>query len=166
VGSNARIPEPFRNPDDERIRDLLKSARRIAVVGLSPRPHRDSNRVARYLLERGYDVAPVYPREEEILGRKVYRRVQDVPGPLDLVDVFRRSETLSEVVDDALAARARALWFQLDCVDEAGAHRATAAGLTVVMDRCLMVDHARLLGRTWTRPESNFLAQEVTPTDD
>ena len=166
MGSSARVPEPFRNPDDERIRELLQNARRIAVVGLSPKPHRDSNRVARYLLERGYDVVPVYPREEEILGRKVYRRIQDVPGPLDLVDVFRRSETLSAIVDDALAARAPALWFQLGCVDEAGARRATAAGVTVVMDRCLMVDHARLLGRTWIRPESNFLAQEVTPTDD
>ncbi len=166
MGSNARVPDAFRNPDDERIRELLQSARRIAVVGLSPKPHRDSNRVARYLLERGYDVFPVYPREEEILGRKVHRRIQDVPGPLDLVDVFRRSETLSEVIDDALAARAPALWFQLDCIDEAGARRAAAAGVTVVMDRCLMVDHARLLGRTWTRPESNFLAQEVTPDDD
>jgi hypothetical protein len=166
VGSSARVPEPFRNPDDERIRELLQNARRIAVVGLSPKPHRDSNRVARYLLERGYDVVPVYPREEEILGRKVYRRVQDVPEPLDLVDVFRRSETLSEVIDDALVARAPVLWLQLDCIDEAGARRATAAGVTVVMDRCLMVDHARLLGRTWTRPKSNFLAQEVTPTDD
>jgi len=166
VGSNARVPEPFRNPDDERIRDLLQNARRIAVVGLSPKPHRDSHRVARYLLERGYDVVPVYPREEEILGRKVYRRVQDIPGPIDLVDVFRRSETLGEVVDDALAARAPALWFQLDCIDEEGARRAAAAGVTVVMDRCLMVDHARLLGRTWIRPESNFLAQEVTPAAD
>jgi uncharacterized protein len=165
VGSSARDPEPFRNPDDERIRDLLQRARRIAVVGLSPKPQRDSNRVARYLLERGYDVIPVYPREEEILGRKVYRRVQDIPGPIDLVDVFRRSETLAEVIDDALAARAPALWFQLDCIDEAGARRAAAAGVTVVMDRCLMVDHARLLGRTWIRPENNFLAQEVTPAD-
>jgi len=160
------MPEPYRNPDDERIRELLESARRIAVVGLSPKPHRDSNRVARYLLERGYEVVPVYPREEEILGRKAYRRVQDVLGPLDLVDVFRRSDALSAIVDDALAARAPALWFQLACVDEAGARRATAAGVTVVMDRCLMVDHARLLGRTWTRPGSKSLAQEVTPTDD
>jgi predicted CoA-binding protein len=82
------------------------------------------------------------------------------------VDVFRRSDALSAIVDDALAARAPALWFQLGCVDEAGARRAAGAGVTVVMDRCLMVDHARLLGRTWTRPESNLLAREVTPSDD
>lgn len=143
--------EPFRNPDDASIRRLLESVRRIVVVGLSPKPHRDSHRVARYLLERGYEIAPVYPREEQILGQKVYPRVQDVPGPVDLVDVFRRSEELPAVVDDALAAHAPALWFQLDCIDYPGAQRAAAAGAVVVMDRCLMVDHARLLGRNWTR---------------
>lgn len=132
------------NPDASAIRSLLEGARRIAVVGLSPKPHRDSNRIGRYLLERGYDVIPVYPREETILGRRVYRRVQEVPGVIDIVDVFRRSEELAGVTDDALAARALALWFQLDCVDEASAARATQAGLTVVMDRCIMVDHARL----------------------
>ena len=143
--------EPFANPDDDAIRRLLERVRRIAVVGLSPKPHRDSHRVARYLLDRGYEVVPVYPREEEILGRKVYRRVQDVPGGVDLVDVFRRSEELPEVIDDALVARAGALWLQLGCIDEAGARRARAAGLTVVMDRCVMVEHARLLGREWAR---------------
>ena len=103
--------------------------------------------VARYLLERGYEIVPVYPREEEILGQKVYRRVQDVPGTVDLVDVFRRSEELPEAIDDALATRAGALWLQLGCIDETGARRARDAGLTVVMDRCLMVEHGRLLGR-------------------
>jgi predicted CoA-binding protein len=135
----------FPNPDDEAIRRLLEKVRRIAVVGLSPKPHRDSHRVARYLLESGYEIVPVYPREEQILGQRVYRRVQDVPGAVDLVDVFRRSEELPEVIDDALAARAGALWLQLGCIDESGARRARDAGLTVVMDRCLMVEHARLL---------------------
>lgn len=141
----------FENPGDDAIRRWLEYVRRIAVVGLSPKPHRDSHRVARYLLERGYEIVPVYPREEEILGQKVHRRVQDIPGQVDLVDVFRRSEDLPEVIDDALAARAGALWLQLDCIDEAGARRAQEAGLTVVMDRCLMVEHARLLGRQWAR---------------
>jgi predicted CoA-binding protein len=135
----------FPNPDDEAIRRLLEKVRRIAVVGLSPKPHRDSHRVARYLLESGYEIVPVYPREEQILGQRVYRRVQDVPGAVDLVDVFRRSEELPEVIDDALAARTGALWLQLGCIDESGARRARDAGLTVVMDRCLMVEHARLL---------------------
>jgi predicted CoA-binding protein len=134
---------------DTALRGLLESARRIAVVGLSPKAHRDSNMIGRYLLERGYQVIPVYPREERILGQPVYRRVQDVPGGVDLVDVFRRSDMLPGVVDDALAAKAPALWFQLGCVNEQAAQRARDAGAVVVMDRCIMVDHARLLGRGW-----------------
>jgi hypothetical protein len=139
----------FSNPPEDAIRQLLQEARRIAVVGLSPKPHRDSNRIARYLIDRGYEVVPVYPREDEILGLRVYRSVLDIPGGVHLVDVFRRSEHLAQVVDDALAARAPALWFQLGCIDDAAAARATAAGASVVMDRCIMVDHARLLGRSW-----------------
>jgi predicted CoA-binding protein len=139
----------FQNPDDATVHRLLETARRIAVVGLSPKPHRDSNRIGRYLLDRGYEVVPVYPREEAILGQKVYRRLQDVPGRVDLVDVFRRSEELSGVVDDALSAHAPALWFQLGCVDEDAARRAVTAGATVVMDRCIMIEHAALLGRNW-----------------
>jgi len=137
------------NPGEDARRALLEKARRIAVVGLSPKPYRDSHRVARYLQEHGYDVVPVYPREETILGARVYRRVQDIPGGVDLVDVFRRREELPGVFDDALAARSPAIWTQLECVDEASARRATAAGVTVVMDRCIMVDHAALLGRNW-----------------
>jgi uncharacterized protein len=139
----------FQNPDDAAVHRLLETARRIAVVGLSPKPHRDSNRIGRYLLDRGYEVIPVYPREESILGQKVYRRLQDVPGHVDLVDVFRRREELGRVTDDALAAHAPALWFQLGCVDEDAARRAVAGGATVVMDRCIMVEHAALLGRNW-----------------
>ena len=142
-----------RNPDAAKVRELLAGARRIAVVGLSPKPHRDSNRVARYMLERGYEIVPVYPREERILDQPVYRRVQDIPGGVDLVDVFRRSEELHKVFDDGLAAGAPAFWLQYGCIDEDGAARATAAGAVVVMDRCLMVDHAALLGRDWRAGE-------------
>ncbi len=141
----------FRNPDETTIRRLLEGARRIAVVGLSPKPDRDSNHVAVFLQSCGYEVVPVYPRGNEILAQRVYRRVQDIPGGVDLVDVFRRSEELAAVTDDALAARAPAVWFQLGCVDETAAERARAAGLTVVMDRCIMVEHRRLLRAGWTR---------------
>ena len=137
----------FANPSDEEIRALLERARRIAVVGLSPKPFRDSHRVAAYLQDRGYLIFPVYPRESSILGRPVFRRVQEIPEGVDLVNVFRRSEDLAPVFDDALAARAPAIWTQYDCVDEARARRAQAAGVVVVMDRCLMVEHRRLLGR-------------------
>jgi uncharacterized protein len=142
---------PHQNPDEAAVRRLLEGARRIAVVGLSPKPHRDSNRVARYLQDRGYEIVPVYPREDEILGQRVYRRLQDIPGPVDLVDVFRRSEELVPVAQDAVAAGAPALWFQLRCVNEEAARLARVSGITVVMDRCLMVDHSLLLGRMWRR---------------
>jgi len=135
------------NPDDDAIRSLLESVRRIVVVGLSPKPHRTSHHIALYLQEQGYEIVPVYPREEEILGQKVYRRVQDVPGTIDLVNVFRRSENLPAVFDDILASSAAAVWTQLGCVDLDGARRAREAGRTVVMDRCIMVDHSRLVGR-------------------
>jgi uncharacterized protein len=141
----------FSNPTDDVLRALLEKTRRIAVVGLSPKPWRDSNGVARYLLERGYDIFPVYPREDEILGQRVHRTVAEIAGGVDLVNVFRRGEFLSEVVEDALAAHAPAAWFQIDCVNEDAAGRAAGAGMTVVMDRCLRVDHARLFGRTWQK---------------
>ena len=143
----------FRNPDDATVHRLLETARRIAIVGLSPKPHRDSNRIGRYLLERGYEVVPVYPREETILGQKAYRRLQDVPGRVDVVDVFRRSDELAGVVEDALSAGAPALWFQLGCLNEDAAQRAAGAGATVVIDRCIMVEHAALLGRNWKVPK-------------
>ncbi len=142
---------PFENPAGEAIRVLLARVRRIAIVGLSPKPHRDSNRIGRYLIDRGYEVFPVYPREDLILGRAVFRRVQLIPDGVDLVNVFRRSEELGAVTDDAIAAKAPALWFQFDCVDDASARRAQSANLIVVMDRCIMVDHAGLLGRGWRR---------------
>jgi hypothetical protein len=153
--SNAFPTMEVENPSEDEIRSLLERVRRIAVVGLSPKPHRDSHHVARYLLDRGYTVIPIYPREERILGQTVYRRVQEVPGGVDLVDVFRRREELSGAIDDALGARAPAIWLQLDCIDEDGARRARAAGATVVMDRCLAVDHARLLGRNWHVASNN-----------
>src|SRR5215510_9008050 len=120
----------FENPSDDAIRELLESVRRIAVVGLSPKPHRDSNRVARYLQDVGYEVVPVYPREETILGQRVFRSVREIPERVDLVDVFRRSEALGEVFDDALAARAPAIWLQLDCIDEERALDARSRGVT------------------------------------
>jgi predicted CoA-binding protein len=142
----------FLNPSDAAVRELLEGARRIAVVGLSPKPWRTSNQIAGFLVECGYEVIPVYPRGDEILGRRVYRSVAEIPGGVDLVDVFRRSEVLDEVAVDAVAAKAPALWFQLGCIHEAAAGRASEAGLAVVMDRCILVEHRRLLGSGWKVP--------------
>ncbi len=123
------------------IRELLLTTRRIALVGASNKPDRASFRVMRFLLERGYEVTPVNPglAGQEILGRPVVARLADA-GPLDLVDVFRRSAEAGAVMDEAVALGARAVWLQLDVVDEAAAARARAQGVTVVMDRCPVIE--------------------------
>jgi hypothetical protein len=138
----------FENPSPDELRALFEGSRRIAIVGLSDKAWRSSHQIGVYLLEQGFEIVPVYPRHEEILGRKVYRNVAEIPEQVDIVDVFRRSEFLPGVVEDALSARLRpaAVWFQLGCVHEEAAARAQRGGLKVVMDRCIAVEHGRLLG--------------------
>jgi uncharacterized protein len=114
-----------------------------AVVGCSPMPSRPSHDVARFLLDRGYDVVPVNPNAAEILGRPCHPSLRDVPGRVDVVDIFRRSEHAGAHVDEAIAAGARAIWMQLGVIDEAAATRARAAGLLVVMDRCPAIELSR-----------------------
>lgn len=128
----------------DRAVELMRDARTIAVVGVSANPERDSHAVAKYLIDEGYTVYLVNPNEQEVLGRRVYDRVQDLPEPVDIVDVFRRSEHVPPVVDDAIAAGAKAVWMQLGIVHEEAAERAREAGLEVVMDRCTKVEHMRL----------------------
>lgn len=134
----------FENPPDAVIRELLATPKTIAVVGCSPDPHRDSFRVARLLLDKGHRVVPVNPGVAEVLGQRCYASLRDVPAPVDIVDVFRRSEHLSAVADDAIAVGAAVLWAQLGVIDEAAACRAAAAGLTVIMDRCPAIEYRRL----------------------
>ena len=130
--------------DNTAVRDLLTSARTIAVVGLSPKEARPSHQVARYLIAAGYEVIPVNPGQSEILGRTCYPDLVSVPVAVDIVDIFRRSEDVGPIVEAAVAIGARAVWMQLGVVNEEAAHRARAAGLTVVMDRCLKVEHRNL----------------------
>jgi predicted CoA-binding protein len=129
-------------PDD--IRDILTASKTVAVVGLSDDPGRASHHVAAYLQEHGYRIIPVNPAVTEVLGERAYASLRDVPGPVDLVDVFRRSEAVPGVVDDAIAVGAKAVWMQEGVVHEAAAAKARAAGLKVVMDRCTLKEHARL----------------------
>ena len=124
---------------------ILNSARTIAVVGLSANPHRPSHGVARYLQRAGYRIIPVNPNLKEVLGERAYPRLRDIAQPVDVVDVFRRSEFVGPIVDDAIAITAGAVWLQDGVIDEAAAARARAAGLDVVMDDCMMRRHARLL---------------------
>ena len=131
---------------DDRIRAVLEQARVIAVVGASPDPSRDSHGVMAFLQSRGYRCIPVNPasREPEILGEKVCPSLADLPEAIDLVDVFRRSEQVGMVVDEAIAVGAKSIWMQLGVRDDAAALRADAAGLAVVMDRCPKIEMPRL----------------------
>ncbi|MDR9501458.1 MAG: CoA-binding protein [Desulfurivibrionaceae bacterium] len=126
------------------IREILAHTRTIAVVGLSPKENRPSHQVARYLMAAGYVVIPVNPGQSEILGRTCYASLLDIPQPVDLVDIFRRSEEVGEVVAQAVAIKARVIWMQQGIVNQEAAAVAREAGLTVIMDRCLKVDHAAL----------------------
>ncbi len=120
---------------------------RIAIVGLSGNELRASNFVGRYLLRNGYDVIPVNPREEIILGRTSYASLADIPDPVDTVDVFRKPDAVADIARDAVAIGAKCLWLQYNVISEEGARIATDGGLDVVMDRCMKVEHARYLGR-------------------
>ena len=133
--------------DRNALRALLEDTRTIAIVGLSPRPERASNEVARYLRAAGYTIIPVNPRCTEVLGEKCYPNLRDVPGPIDMVDVFRRSEEVMAVAEDAIAVGARSLWLQLGVIAPEASARAAAAGLKVVSDRCTKIEHAVLIGR-------------------
>ena len=128
---------------------LLREARTIAVVGLSPQPARPSNEVASYLQEAGYRIVPVNPGHDRLLGERSYRSLAEAARDhrIDVVDVFRRSELAGDVVDEAIAIRPKLIWLQVGVRDDAAAARAAAAGIPIVMDRCLAVEHQRYEAR-------------------
>lgn len=128
---------------DEDILQILRTCRTVAVVGCSPNPQRDSHIVARFLKERGYRIIPVNPSETSILGEPCYPNLDAIPKPPELVDIFRQPEHVSALVDEALRIGAKALWLQEGVVDFEAARRARDAGLTVVMDRCMLKEWHR-----------------------
>jgi uncharacterized protein len=132
-------------PSDRAIGELLRTAKTIAVVGLSPKPYRASYGVSEFLQSAGYRIIPVNPNLREVLGEKAYARLEDIPEKVDIVDVFRRSEAVPDIVESAIRIGARAVWMQEGVVNEAAAARARAAGLLVVMDTCILRAHHRLL---------------------
>lgn len=134
------------NPSDRAMRQILETAKTIAVVGLSDKADRDSYRVAKYLQDHGYRIIPVNPTVSEVLGEKSYASVTDIPGQVDIVDVFRKPEAVGPVVREAIDAGAGTVWLQLGVVNHEAAEQAEAAGLQVVMDKCIKIEHARLLG--------------------
>jgi hypothetical protein len=130
--------------DDDGLRQILDGAKTIAVVGASPKPFRDSGAIAQYLLKQGYTVYPVNPKYDEILGMKCFPSVKSLPQSVDIVDVFRNPDDLDGVIEDAIVSGAKVVWLQLNVVNEAAARKAEAAGLRVVMDKCIAVEHRRL----------------------
>ena len=126
-----------------KISELLHTARTIAVVGLSSKRFRPSYGVSEYMKRAGYRIIPVNPNEDEVLGERAYPDLDAVPGPIDIVDIFRRSDFVPDIVQAAIRKGAKAIWMQEGVVHEAAARAAEAAGLVVIMDRCILKDHRR-----------------------
>ncbi|GAC1386075.1 MAG: CoA-binding protein [Herpetosiphon sp.] len=131
---------------DEKLRRILEESRRIAVVGLSDDPFRPSYGVAHYMQRQGYAIVPVNPRLPSALGVPAVPNLHSIEGAVDIVDIFRRSEFVGATVDDAIAIGAKAIWMQLGVMDRTAAQRAQQAGLFVIMNSCIKIEHARLLG--------------------
>jgi uncharacterized protein len=134
----------FQNPPDATIKALLSRSQTVAVVGCSPDPTRDSHHIAQLLRARGHRVIPVNPGHQTLLGETCYASLRDIPEPVDMVDIFRRSEHVAPIVDDAIEVGAKIVWMQLGVIDERSAEKAQQAGLTVVMDRCPAIEYRRL----------------------
>ena len=130
---------------DADIGKILQNSESIAVLGLSPKPARDSHRVAKYLKTQGYKIIPVRPAQKEILGEKAYGSLDDVGQPVDIVNAFRRSEQILPHAEEAIRAGAKVFWMQLGIENREAAELLTAAGIDVVMNKCIKVQHARLL---------------------
>lgn len=133
--------------DTARLRRILAESRNIAVVGLSAQPHRPSHEVALYMRSQGYRIIPVNPAYTEVLGERCYASLEQVPEPVDIVDVFRRTEEVLPVARQAIAIGARCFWQQLGVLNEAADQLVREAGLEAVMDLCIKIEHARLRGR-------------------
>jgi predicted CoA-binding protein len=128
--------------------DILLSCRVVAVVGLSPDPERHSHRVSKYLREQGYKIVPVNPMATEVLGEKCYPDLLSIPGLVEVVDIFRRSEDVPSIIDQAIRIKAKAIWMQEGIVNEDAADRASQAGIMVVMDRCMLKEHRKLTAQS------------------
>jgi predicted CoA-binding protein len=140
---DCEIPES--NASSDEIAEILRTAKTIAVVGLSPKPERPSHGVTAYMQDQGYTILPVNPGHSEILGKTCYKSLLDVPKPIDIVNIFREPSAVPEIVDQAIAKKAKAIWMQEGIVHNAAAEKAQAAGLKVVMNRCIYKEHARLM---------------------
>ena len=141
--TNIQCELPDYNPTSDEIKDILKTCRKIAIVGLSPKENRDSNKVGRYLLERQYEIVPVNPGKKEILGERCYKTLRAIPFKIDMVNIFLNPNRISPVVDHAIEIGARVIWMQLGIIHNESAEKARKAGIQVVMNKCIMIEHKK-----------------------
>ena len=138
---------PSVNSNQQEIKEIFKEVKTIAVLGLSPKTEKASHRVAKYLQESGFKIVPVYPKEETILGEKVYRSLAEIPFPVDMVDIFRAAKELDSVAEACIArGDVKVFWAQLGIVDNAAAQKAKDAGMKAVQNMCTMIEHKELKG--------------------
>ena len=132
------------NPSPEEIRNILQKSKKIAVVGLSPKENRPSNMVARYLKDHGFEIVPVNPGQEEILGEKCYSSIADIPFDIDIADLFLNARRVPDAVEQALDKGIMVIWMQLGIYNREAGEKASASGATVIMDRCIKIEHGKL----------------------
>jgi predicted CoA-binding protein len=135
-----------KNPSDKEIKEILTQNKTVAVIGMSKNPEKEAYRIPEYLKNRGYKVIPVNPSADEILGEKAYKKLGDVPGPVDIVDVFRPSDDVPNYVEDVIAKKPKVFWLQLGIENTQAEEKIASAGIEVVFDRCMMAEHKRLFG--------------------
>lgn len=135
----------YQNPHDRKIKEILQQTKTIAVVGLSDKPERDSYQVAKYMQERGYRIIPVHPRVKTVLGEKAYKNLSEIPAPVDMVNVFRKSSDTPPVVEAALQINPKSIWLQLGIANEQAAAMAVQSNVPFIQDRCLKIEYQRLI---------------------
>lgn len=135
---------PDSNPPSNEIKEILKRCKKIAIVGISPKKERDSNKVARYLMEQGYEVVPVNPGQKEILGKRCFKALRDIPFQVDLVDLFLNPSRVPSVVDQTIEKGVNVIWMQLGIVHNQSAEKARKAGIQVVMNKCIKIEHMKM----------------------
>jgi predicted CoA-binding protein len=144
---NTTCELPDCNPPSEEIKGILRKCRTIAVVGISPKESRDSNRVAKYLMKQGYEIVPVNPGQREILEKPCFRTLSDIPFPIDMADLFLNPERVPVVVDQAIDMGVQVIWMQEGVVHNKAAQKAREKGIEVVMNKCVMKEHMKIMIR-------------------
>ena len=148
--------------DNKKIEDILKNGKNIAIVGLSPKSHRDSYMVARYMQEQGYRIFPVHPKAKEILGETVYPDLTHIPDPIDIVNVFRAPDKMVPVAEEAVRLKPKMFWMQLGIENNDAAHLLSDAGIMVVMNRCLKIEHMKMRKVNIASKNANFKSLHIS----